>query len=97
MDENMELDVDMMAAALGLPDNVAAKAKEMIRNGMPCDRCGHLSKGEELDNVFAFIANTPKMPTSSPPSMLCERCGYLTAAFMGINAAKEICERRGWS
>jgi hypothetical protein len=94
---HLDLEVDTAAALLGLPQEVADKAKQLLRDGQECDRCGFLSKGDDLNNMFAMTASTPRMPTPSPPSMLCQRCGYLTAAFMGVNAAKEVCERNGWS
>lgn len=97
LDEVTELDIDMVAATMGLPQNVADFAKKMIAEGMECDRCGTVVRGEDLSGMFSFVADSPLMPTPSPPTILCQRCGYLTAAFMGIQAAKEVCERRGWS
>jgi hypothetical protein len=94
---HLDLEVDTAAALLGLSQEVADKAKELLHHGQECDRCGKLIKGNDLNRMFAMTASTPMMPTQSPPTMLCEQCAYLTAAFMGINAAKEVCERNGWS
>lgn len=92
-----DLDIEMVAAAMGLPQHVADKAKDMMANGMECDRCHQRIFGEGLSGMFSFTADTPLMPTPSPPVILCQPCGYLTAAYMGINAAREVCERNGWS
>lgn len=94
---HLDLEVDTAAAMLGLSQEIADKAKELLHYGQVCDRCGTLIKGDDLSKMFAITASTPRMPTPSPPTVLCEACAYLTAAFMGINAAKEVCERNGWS
>lgn len=89
--------VDQYTAMLGLPPEVGEMAKDILANGQPCMRCGDVVKGDDLNLMFAFTASSPIMPTPSPPTILCERCGYLTAAFMGIDAAKRRCYDRGWS
>ena len=96
-EEYTDLDIEMVAAAMGLPQNVADFAKKIMAEGMECDRCRTVVRGEDLSGMFSFQADSPLMPTPSPPTILCQACGYLTAAFMGINAAKEVCERNGWS
>ena len=88
--------IDLTTAMMGLPPEVGELAKDIAKNGMPCHRCEALIQAEGLYDMFAFTADTPAMNTPSPPTILCQKCGYLTAAFMGIKAAAEVCEKHGW-
>lgn len=86
-----------MTEDIGLLSSILDKAQDIAENGVDCDRCGETQRTpKELMGVMAFTAHSPVMENPSPPSLLCLKCSYLTAAFMGIKAAKKICEERGY-
>lgn len=89
--------IEQVAKALGLDDHIAAMARHYLEHGINCHRCMALIEGDDLNGMFAFQADSPIMDTPSPPTILCQKCGYLTAAFMGIQAAANVCERKGWT
>lgn len=88
------LTIDAVAKSLGLPQEVADLAKDFLNNGVECHRCRVLVQGDDLNGLFSFVADTPMMDCASPPTILCQECGYRTAAFMGVQAAREVVEKR---
>jgi hypothetical protein len=80
--------VQAVAQAMGLPKEVGDLAEKILTNGQVCDRCSVTIRGDDLMSMFSFVASTPMMATSSPPTIVCGDCGYRVAAFMGIEYAK---------
>ena len=61
-----------------------------------CMKCGErLDTDEKLYYSFIATFRTPSIPTPSPPHVLCDPCGWRTAAYMGVRAAKRHCKEKG--
>lgn len=86
-------DIDFMAQLAGIGPDIADMAKDILANGLKCDRCGQVQHGADLMGMFAMVAHSPLMNTPSPPTNLCAECGWRAAAFMGIQAAQERVDR----
>ena len=78
--------------------NVLAQFDAMMTSEFApeCMRCeAKMTTNEEMYHSFIFVAASPSTRTPSPPHVLCEDCGWLTAAFMGVKVAKRYCEEKG--
>lgn len=77
--------------------HMALEALTALAGG--CMRCTEpIDTEEKMFKSFILSFRSPaKGPDPSPPSVLCEQCGWKVGAYVGLGVCQQYCEQKGWA